>query len=66
MARETDADEGFGRVCDLDAVRGTRVDEAGDRFVDRGEVDDEQRRAVRVARDRAAAAPSEWSLRTAP
>ncbi len=48
MPRETDADERLGRVCDLDAVRGTCVDETGDRFVDRVEVDDEQRGTVRV------------------
>jgi hypothetical protein len=48
MTREADADERFGRVRDVDAVRGACLDEGGDRFVDGGEVDDEQRRAVRV------------------
>jgi hypothetical protein len=48
MPREADADEGFGRVRDVDAVRGACVDEAGDGVVDGGEVDDEQRSTVRA------------------
>jgi hypothetical protein len=48
MAREADADECLGRIRNVDAVRGACVDEAGDRFVDRPEVDDEERSSVRV------------------
>lgn len=48
MAREADADERFGRIGDVDAVRRACVDEAGDRLVDRSVVDDQQRCAVRV------------------
>jgi hypothetical protein len=48
MPREADADECFGRIRNVDTMRGACVDEAGDRFVDRLEVDDEQRSTVRV------------------
>ncbi len=48
MTREPDADERFGRIRNVDAVRSACVDEGCDRVVDGVEVDDEQRCAVRV------------------
>jgi hypothetical protein len=44
MTCETDADEGLRSVGNLDAVRSACRREAGDRFVDGVEIDDQQRR----------------------
>jgi hypothetical protein len=48
MACETNADERLYGIRNIDAVRRASVDESGDRLVDDGEVDDEQRRPVRL------------------